>query len=149
MAPDQVIGLCSTLAHTDVHVSVSSTLTLDGAFFGKPQLGPAYDVEGGRRHQRRALDLYRREHFVPIVASGGLELANAPAELVAQVRSALDDPERLAPQRQAMLEALCTFTDHRSTERVAAEILAFASRVGAGEVPTGEDRGGRGARPAP
>lgn len=119
MGREQIEGLCSTLAHTDVHVNVSSTLTLDGAFYGKPQIGPAYDVEGARRHRRRAIELYEREHFLEIVASGGLELARSPEQLVAQVAGALRDPDRLAPERQRMLEALCTHLDGACTERVA------------------------------
>jgi hypothetical protein len=125
MGAAQVVGLCSTLAHTDVHVNTSSTLTLDGAFYDKPQIGPAYDLEGGRRQRRRAIDLYRREHFVPIVASGGLELARSPEELVGQIASALRWPERLAPQRQTMLDEMCAATDFHATDRVAAEVRAF------------------------
>lgn len=127
MGDAQITSLSSTLAHTDVHVNTSSTLTLDGAFFGKPQIGPAYDDEGGRRGRRRAMDLYRREHFVPIVASGGLELSRSRTELEDQVRSALADPDRLAPQRQKMLDDMCAGTDFHATERVAAEILAFVA----------------------
>lgn len=130
MGEAQIIGLCSTLAHTDVHVNTSSTLTLDGAFYDKPQIGPAYDVEGGRRERRRAIDLYRREHFIPIVASGGLELPHSPAELEDQVRSALADPGRLAPNRKRMLDDLCAGTDFHATERVAGEVLAFVAPLG-------------------
>ncbi|QXC60254.1 CDP-glycerol glycerophosphotransferase family protein [Aquihabitans sp. G128] len=122
---DQIVGLCSSLAHTDVHVSVSSTMTLDGAFFDKPQLGPAYDRRGQARHRRRARDLYAREHFLPIVASGGLELSASPEELVGQVRSGLARPERLQAERRTMLEALCTATDGRAIERVADEVGRF------------------------
>jgi hypothetical protein len=129
MGEAQIVGLCSTLAHTDVHVNVSSTLTLDGAFFGKPQIGPAYDVEGDRGERRRASDLYEREHFLPIVASGGLELPRSPTELVGQVAAALADPERLAPQRRAMLTAMCTYLDGRCTERVAEQVNAFLDDV--------------------
>ncbi|HWJ61306.1 MAG TPA: hypothetical protein VNS19_05000 [Acidimicrobiales bacterium] len=121
----QISDLCSTLAHTDVHVNVSSTMTLDGAFYGKPQIGPAYDDEGGRRQRRRAIELYEREHFLEIVDSGGLELARSRTELVQLVGRALSEPERLAPQRQVMLEALCSRTDGHATERVAAELEGF------------------------
>lgn len=128
---EQIIHLCSSLAHTDVHVSVSSTMTLDGAFFDKPQLGPAYDRRGGARQRRRARDLYRREHFVPIVASGGLELSSSPAELVDQVRAGLERPGDRHRQRRAMLEALCTYTDGKAIERVAREVGRFVNPAGA------------------
>jgi hypothetical protein len=121
----QIVDLCSALAHTDVHISVSSTMTLDGAFYDKPQIGPAYDETPGRRFTRRAADLYRREHFVPIVASGGLELAHDRAQLVGLVRAGLDRPARRRAERRAMLEALCTYTDGACTERVATEVRRF------------------------
>lgn len=126
---EQIINLCSALAHTDVHVSVSSTMTLDGAFFDKPQIGPAYDATQGSPGRRMAADLYRRQHFVPIVASGGLELARSPAELVAAVRRGLTDPCRREPERRAMLEDLCTFTDGACAERVADEVRQFLATV--------------------
>lgn len=126
---DQIAHLCSALAHTEVHVNVSSTLTLDGAFFGKPQIGPAYDATPGAPYRRMATDLYRREHFLPIVASGGLELARSPAELVTAVRRALDHPARLEPQRRAMLDALCTYTDGRCTDRVAEQVRSFLDSI--------------------
>lgn len=125
MERSQIVALCSALAHTDVHVSVSSTMTLDGAFYDKPQLGPAYDDTGGRRHRRRAANLYAREHFVPIVASNGIELSFDRRQLVEQVRSALSWPTRLAAERQAMLETVCTFTDGAATDRVAEQIRHF------------------------
>src|SRR6476620_6768088 len=34
--------LCSTLAYTDLHINLCSTMTIDGAVYGKPQIGPAY-----------------------------------------------------------------------------------------------------------
>lgn len=126
----EIVSLCSTLAHTDVHVNVSSTLTLDGAFFGKPQIGPDYDVEGSRSDRRWARDLYRREHFIPIVASGGLEIPHAPDQLVAQAASALADPGRLEAERRAMLTAMCTYLDGACTDRVADELRAFFAASG-------------------
>lgn len=125
----EIDGLCSTLAHTDVHVNASSTLTLDGAFYDKPQIGPAYDRRGSRGSARMAADLYRREHYLPIVASGGLELAHSPAQLVDRVRSALIEPARLARERRRMLEQLVTFTDGHCTERVASEVCKLLRSI--------------------
>ena len=100
-------------------------MTLDGAWFDKPQIGPTYDIEGSRRHRRHAIDLYRREHYLPIVRSGGIELVGGPAELVAAVGAGLAEPGRRSAERRAMLESLCTWTDGRSTERLAAELRTW------------------------
>ena len=40
---EDIERLVSTLAHSAVHVSTSSTMTVDGAWFDRPQVGPAYD----------------------------------------------------------------------------------------------------------
>lgn len=125
LGEDQVVALCSSLAHTDVHVSVSSTMTLDGAFYGKPQIGPAFDARPGRPFDHHARALYEREHFLPIVASGGMALVHDPGTYIATVARYLRDPSEDAPERRAMLEAMATSTDGRSTERVAAAIERF------------------------
>lgn len=122
---EQIMALRSTLTHTDVHVNVSSTMTLDGAYFDKPQIGPAYDLVGGRRADRNARALYDREHFVPIMGSGGLELASGPDHLVDLTARALADPHRLAKQRHQMVESICTFTDGRAAERIAEQLRAI------------------------
>lgn len=121
----EIAHLCTVLANTDVHVSTSSTMSLDGAFYDKPQVAPAYDVAPGHPHRRLARDLYRREHFLPIVASGGIALARSPEELVAQVRDGIDHPEHGRAERRRMLEALCTHLDGGSTERAILEVLDF------------------------
>ena len=125
----QVVGLCSSLAHSDVHVSVSSTMTLDGAFFDRPQIGPAFDASPGRPFDRHARALYEREHFIALCASGGLALPHAPDELVDAVRCYLDDPQRDAEGRRRLLAEVATSTDGRSTERVAAAISRFLADV--------------------
>jgi hypothetical protein len=140
---DQITDLCSSLAHTDVHVSVSSTMTLDGACYDKPQIGPAYDDEGRRAQRRRASELYQREHFLEIVASGGLELARSRSELVALVDRALADPGRLRAERQAMLAALCGPIDGHATDRVAAELAEYLAAVPSGAAGTRHDATGR------
>jgi len=124
-----IVGLCSSLAHTDVHASASSTMTLDGACFDKPQIGPAYSVTGPKQFDAYARALYDREHFLPIVASGGLELVHSPAELVAAVKRLLADPDSQRPGRERMLVDMCTFTDGGNTARVAAGIREFLTNV--------------------
>ena len=124
-----IVGLCSSLAHTDVHASASSTMTLDGACFDKPQIGPAYDTTGPKQFDAYAKALYDREHFIPIVASGGLELVYSPAELVAAVKRLLADPDSQRAGREKMLADMCTYTDGGNTARVAAGISAFLTEV--------------------
>lgn len=114
--------LVSTLAHSAVHVSTSSTMTVDGAWFDRPQVGPAYDDGPGRPHDRQVRDLYRREHWLPIAASGGMDIVHSRDELVAAVRRGLTHPEEGAEGRRRLLAEIVTSPDGRATERVVAGI---------------------------
>ena len=110
--------LASTLHHADVHVNVSSTMTVDGAFFDRPQVGPAYDDTPGARHHRTVRELYEREHYVPITRSGGLALAGSRQALAAAVNAALAAPGEGTEGRRRIVREIATYADGRSTDRV-------------------------------
>jgi CDP-glycerol glycerophosphotransferase (TagB/SpsB family) len=117
--------LASCLLYSCVHVNVASTMTLDGAIFDRPQIGPAYDDTPERTYDRTARELYLQEHYLPITHSGGLEIAYSRAELIHAVRSAMDDPGRLADGRKRLVREMCTYDDGRATERVAQAMRSF------------------------
>jgi hypothetical protein len=117
--------LASTLYHSSVHLNASSTLTVDGAIFDKPQIGPAYDDTPGKPFDRIARDLYLREHYLPITRSGGLDLARNRGEAIAAVNAGFEQPGRLAKGRQKLVEEICTFGDGKSTLRVANSLNHF------------------------
>lgn len=109
--------LCSALCHTDVHVNVCSTMTLDGTMWGKPQVGPAYLHT--RRSSRLLKNMYYQKHFEPICAGGGIALATSKESLIEEINKALSTPPR---SNNTMLEQMITFTDGNSTARVAAAL---------------------------
>jgi len=110
--------LCSTLAHCAVHINSSSTLTVDGAIFDRPQIGPAYDPGRGRRYDRVLKELYIREHYIPITNSGGLDLVSSPTEMIRAVNDSFTDPAARAAGRKKIISEICTFDDGQSTQRV-------------------------------
>ncbi len=117
--------LASCLYHSSVHVNVASTMALDGAIFDRPQIGPAYDDSPGGVYDQTARDLYVQEHYLPITKSGGLDIAYSRHELVQAIRSALENPGRLAEGRKRIVRELCTYDDGRATERVAQAVRSF------------------------
>lgn len=122
---EDIERLASSLMHGDVHVSVSSTMTIDGSIFDRPQIGPAYDDRRGHKFDRVCYELYRREHYVPITDSGGLDLVRSRAAMIEAVRGALREPGRLAAGREKLVREICTYADGRSTARVDAALRAF------------------------
>lgn len=117
--------LASTLYHCAVHINVASTMTIDGAIFDRPQIGPAYDDSPGGRFDRIAREVYLQEHYLPITNAGGLDIVRSRSELIQAVRSALKDPGRLAAGRERIVKEICTYADGRSTERVLDEVRSF------------------------
>lgn len=111
--------LCSTLNWCDVHINASSTMSIDGAIFDKPQIGPAYDDSGDRRFDVITKELYLREHYKPITDSGGLTIVNSYEELIQTINQCLKNPEAGQEQRKKMAQEICYYTDGKSTERLA------------------------------
>lgn len=120
--------LASTLAHSHVHVNASSTMTVDGAIFDRPQVGPAYDDRPGRTYDRIVKDLYLREHYLPITRSGGLAIANSRDELIDAIRTGLDQPGLRAEGRSRLVRDICTYADGCCTERLNQALRSFLLR---------------------
>ncbi len=131
--------LCSTLRYTDVHVNLCSTMTVDGSSFDKPQIGPAYD-EAEPSRQALLQAMYRQEHFTAITSSGGLHLATSREILINQVNEALQHPGAFSNARTSILEQVITYTDGRSSERVAE---AIQTALAGGYAPVGEKAPGK------
>jgi hypothetical protein len=112
--------LCSTLAYTDVHVNVCSTIALDGSMFNKPQIGPAYlDT---RRAGKLLKNMYFQKHFQPVIEGNGIALADSREMLIEQINEALASPEKFTGNQTNVLKEIITYTDSSSTARVAAVI---------------------------
>ncbi len=116
-----ITKLCSTLAYTDVHINLCSTMTVDGSTFNKPQIGPAYDEINpfGESLLRR---MYLQDHFLPIIETNGLTLANSKAQLIQYVNDALERPDLFNKKCRNILDEIITYADGRSTKRVAEAI---------------------------
>jgi len=113
----------STLYYSGVHVNASSTLSVDGAIFDRPQIGPAYDED--KKFDRVARELYLREHYLPITNSGGLDIAFSRDELIKAVNNAFANPEERKQGRQKMVEEIATYTDGKSAQRVSSALQDF------------------------
>jgi hypothetical protein len=109
--------LCSTLAYTDVHVNLCSTMTVDGCAYKKPQIGPAYDeVNSSAAHLLKGL--YNQKHFQPILNTNGLKLASSKIDLINFINEALIAPDNLTKECSLILQEIITYQDGASTKRV-------------------------------
>jgi hypothetical protein len=109
--------LCSTLAYCDVHINLCSTMTVDGSAYSKPQIGPAYDdVNPSKAHLLKSM--YYQDHFVPVMNTGGLQLADSRNQMISLINNALINPAHYVEHCDNILKEIITYTDGKSTERV-------------------------------
>ena len=117
ISTDDIKNLCSTLKWTDVHINASSTMTVDGAIFNNPQIGPAYDEGDGKIFDSTNKAIYERRHFKPIVESGGLKIAKSKDELIKYINNSLENPQKYEAERKRMVKEICNFDDGKSSIR--------------------------------
>ncbi|HYE72501.1 MAG TPA: CDP-glycerol glycerophosphotransferase family protein, partial [Blastocatellia bacterium] len=122
---ENIERLTSSLCYSDVQISVSSTMTIDGSIFDRPQIGPAYDDRPEGKLDQICYELYLREHYLPITNSGGLDLVRSRSAMINAVRDALNDPSRLAEGRKQLVREICTYTDGQCTSRVDSALRSF------------------------
>src|SRR6266536_523462 len=121
---EDIKKLCSTLAYTDVHINLCSTMTVDGSASGKPQIGPAY-VNNKKQSSILLAKMYQQEHFLPIIKTKGLSLACSPKELILLINDALKTKLSHQEKNCEILKSTISFCDGKSTERVAEAIEKF------------------------
>ncbi len=114
---DDIKKLCSTLAYTDVHINVCSTMTVDGSAYDKPQVWPAY-VEDDPVGTKLLQDMYKQEHFESILNLAGGSLACTKEDYIQQVAKALKNSSHESDISKNILKTVITFTDGKSMERV-------------------------------
>lgn len=87
--------LTAVLRFSDVIVNCGSTMILDAACLDTPTIGIAFDGgHEGESYWRSARRFFKREHCLPIVASGGIQIAHDRRELVEQLQRYLADKKQ-------------------------------------------------------
>jgi len=121
---DQELAMqMSSFAHCAVHVSICSSMCLDGAMFDRPQVGPEFIPGGDRRSRRRLALFYAQEHWTPIRRSGAVRATTDIGQLVAAINEGLEHPERRADERRRLLDDVLTFHDGTAARRLVDEVV--------------------------
>ncbi len=116
--------LAAMLLHSAVCINTASTMTLDAFACGRPVVNVSYDGGEDLPYARSVRRYYDYHHYRPIVRSGAVDVACSRQDLRVQVRSALDDPQRLAPARASVVEDFCRNPEEGSVRFITARILA-------------------------
>ena len=114
--------LADTLYHSDVVLNVASTIAIEASIFDTPVINIGFDGQPGPNDSLMQWH-YGSTHFQKVVRSGAVRIAQSGSEMVDLVNMYFADPSTDADGRHRVVVEQCEFTDGRSAERVAAEIV--------------------------
>ncbi len=107
------------LYHSDVMITVASTLVLDAVAYDKPSIGIAYGVlYNPKTGKDVSEELYETDHFHAVMVTGAVDLVRTEKELVESINNALVNPEKKKNERENLLKNLCYRVDGNSSKRI-------------------------------
>ena len=114
--------LSNTLAHADVVIVMYSTFFIEAAIFDKPLIAAAFDKEP-RSYWHSARRFFEWDHLRELGEFGGITYARSREELINAINLSFENPSHLHEGRRRMVETQCQYTDGKSAERLANELL--------------------------
>lgn len=123
---EDIKKLISTLQYTDVHINLCSTMAVDGSVFNKPQIGPAYD-DVNPSSKKLLRNMYYQEHYLQVIHSGAVHLADSKKQLIQLVNMALLNPEMFTKNCRQCVEEIITYTNGMAAWRVSQKLKKFFS----------------------
>lgn len=121
-------ALVNTLRHSALGINVASTISLELCMFDKPVINVGYNPKSVDPKTLEYADYYKFDHYNPVVESGAVEVAWSAGQMRDLIKKALNEPQRRAVERGALIEKMFGNTlDGNSAKRVAQVLLEIAS----------------------
>ena len=125
--PEDLLLWSNMLKHCELGINVASTVALELAMFDKPVINVAYNPPGVDIRPKDYPLYYTWDHYVPIVESGAVALANNEAEMGKLISQYLAHPEQKGKERKDMVKKFFgEYLDGQSYKRIADNILSWA-----------------------
>ena len=117
--------LSNTLYHADVMINVASTITIESCLFDTPVVNIGFDANLDLDFNRSVKRHFQYSHYLDIVESNGVKIANSEQELSEFINRYLDDPTLESTGRNLIVDNQCSFRDGKSSERLLRYIIDF------------------------
>jgi len=125
MSFEDLNELMNTLYHSSLVISFTSSIAIDAALFDKPIINVKFDTRPFDPSNRKPSRFYGTEHYSKLLAVGGVSLVNNENELIAAIKSSLENPEINSQKRRRIVEEQCWKHDGQSGKRAANFILNY------------------------
>lgn len=116
---EDMVKLACELKYADAVVCYASTLSLDAACLDKPILNVAFGSFIRPDGVDATANLYKMEHYQPVMASDAVEIVKGVEELKQAIIRSVDEPGYRAEGRSKLRGTMCGPLDGRSHVRIA------------------------------
>ena len=111
--------LADTLRHSDVIVTIASTIAIEASIFDTPVVDVSFDGETPEEFSKSARRYYQFTHYANITRAGAAPVADTPEGLIDHVARYLNDRSLDRAGRQRVVREQVQFTDGKSSDRIA------------------------------
>jgi len=116
--------LATSIYHSNVTINSASTMTIEAAVFGKPVILIGFDGDTTEEYWNSVIRYYDREHYVPIIETGGAPLVKSKEKFLETLQRYLKDPTIHKEGRKRIVEQQCYKLDGQSGKRVASAVMS-------------------------
>lgn len=121
---EEIRILASTLIYSDVSINCGSTISLDASYFNTPIINIEYE-KIPQPYWKGVHRFYTREHYLPLVRSGGIRFPKSEQELIDTLNSYLLNKNLDSAGRNLIKKEQCYKTDGQAGVRIAQFIIDF------------------------
>lgn len=116
--------LASTIRWSDVSINCGSTMTIETAYFDTPIINIDFD-ETPKPYWQSIHRVYMREHYLPLVESGGIRFPKNKEELISDINNYLKNKSLDREGRARIVREQCYRADGQAGRRIAEHILKY------------------------
>jgi hypothetical protein len=126
--PDGIAHIAQLLDASAVTINVASSISIDAAIFDTPIVNLRFDAEPGRPYLKSVRRQYDTDHYLQVMRTGAVRLADSPEQLIEEVCRYLADPSHERAERAGLVRALCFRDDGQAGARVAEAVARIGAR---------------------
>jgi hypothetical protein len=123
--PEEQQRLLGAVRHADVCLNMASSISLDAAALDTPVICLGFAAQGTRAEERFCREVYRVEHYAPLLESGGVRLVTDMPSLLREISAYVGDRARDTAARQRLVATEIGALDGQASCRLASLIAGL------------------------
>ncbi len=118
----------NSIFHSCAVINVASTMAIDAAVVDRPIISLGFDGYSNLPSDQSILRYYDRDHYKPVMKTGGVSLVKSEAEFISEINRYLNDAEYKKRNRSVLVSQQCYVVDGGSSKRIVDFLLSFLKK---------------------